>query len=141
MFFASLMAAVGSSPCLEVEREGRGTQLVAICRCHEVQLCVSTFHPCWGFTLLKPNNSTGLCISQGNTGLLRQQSHSQCGSYSIWLITSRQTLERFHECFWKSLGANVCHDSLVIWDNLNPALMLIHPLQCHAVRACDTALN
>lgn len=33
-------------------------------------------------------------------------------------------------------------DTRVIWDSLNPALTLIHPLQqYHAVGACDTGLN
>lgn len=47
----------------------------------------------------------------------------------------------FHARFWKPLEAKVSFESAVIWDNLNPALMLIHPLQCHAVGACDTGLN
>lgn len=30
---------------------------------------------------------------------------------------------------------------LVIWDSLNPALMLIHGLQHHAAGVCDTGLS
>ena len=64
----------------------------------------------------------------------------------MWIILQSSNLwatpEKFHECFWKiSQGQKVSFDSPAIWDNLNPALMLIHPLQYHAVSACDTGLN
>lgn len=65
----------------------------------------------------------------------------------MWSVSQSTNLwtapAKFHQCFWKSVRPkSPPFDTLVIWDNLNPALMLIHPLQqYHAAGACDTGLN
>lgn len=72
--------------------------------------------------------------------------HTGCEKNCRTLLLSpvydpQSTSEKFHKLIWKSLGVKVSFGSLPIWDSLNPALILIHLLQCHVVGACETGLN
>lgn len=68
-----------------------------------------------------------------------------CAWKKVAHISIQQPLGNPWKVSWMLLGKrseqNVSFDFLVIWDNLNPARMLIHLLQYHAVSAHDTGLN